>query len=282
MNATKGERFKDRESMGFVEAEWLESTLRDPDLCIVQLDGEKYYHQFHIPGAVQLSYGKLVTKRDDVPGMLADPAELAREFGRMGIGVRTPVVAYDLTGGLDAARLLWTLATAGHTGFKGVLDGGLADWYSRDRPMESGTVRVRETSFDWRLERRWLAESEEVLAVSEGRRDGLLVDTRSAKEYQGLTIRSPRGHIRGAVLYEWTDSLRGPRDFLLKDRGEIERQLARIGVTDREKELIVYCETAHRAAHTWLLLTYLGYEKVRLYDGSIAQWRVLGLPVTVD
>ncbi|MBF0144634.1 MAG: sulfurtransferase [Magnetococcales bacterium] len=282
MNASNGIQDQDPSSMCFVQPEWLASRLKNTDLRIVQLDGEKYYHQFHIPGAVQLSYGKLVTKRNEVPGVMADPADLAREFGRLGIGNETPVVAYDLTGGLDAARFLWTLATVGHTGFKAVLDGGLPDWHARNRPMESGAVQVLEAVFQWRLDGRWLVEHEEVLAVAEGRREAILVDTRSAKEYQGMTVRGPRGHIRGAVHFDWTDSLAGPRDLRLKALPEIKGQLAELGISDPGREIILYCETAHRAAHTWLLMLHLGYEKVRLYDGSIAEWRVLDLPTTMD
>ncbi|MEO5328593.1 MAG: rhodanese-like domain-containing protein [Magnetococcus sp. THC-1_WYH] len=269
-------------TMGFVTADWLETVLGDARLRVVQVDGEKYYHQVHIPGALPISYAKLVTKRDEVPGVMADPSDLAQEFGRLGIATTTPVVAYDLTGGLDAARFLWTLASLGHTGFKGVLDGGLPLWYSQNRPQESGAVRVAEVTFQGALDTRWLAEHEEVLAVSEGRQEAILVDTRSSKEYQGLTLRGPRGHIRGAVHYDWTQSLVGAKDLWLKKQEELTAQLHRLGISDTGKEVILYCETAHRAAHTWLLLLHLGYEKVRLYDGSIAEWRVLGLPVTQE
>ncbi|HAT48766.1 MAG: sulfurtransferase [Nitrospirae bacterium] len=269
-------------TMGFVTADWLETVLGDPRLRVVQVDGEQYYHQVHIPGALQIAYGKLVTKRNDVPGVMADPVDLAREFGRLGIDATTPVVAYDLTGGLDAARLLWTLASLGHTGFKGVLDGGLSLWYSQNRPRESGAVSVAGVTFHGSLDTRWLAEYEEVLAISEGRQEAILVDTRSSKEYQGLTLRGPRGHIRGAVHYDWTQSLAGPKDLWLKKLDGITEPLRRLGISDVDKDVVLYCETAHRAAHTWLLLLHLGYKKVRLYDGSIAEWRVLGLPVTQD
>ncbi|HIJ85270.1 MAG TPA: sulfurtransferase [Magnetococcales bacterium] len=268
-------------SLSFVAPDWLEAALGDARLRIVQLDGEKYYQQFHIPGAAQTAYARLVTKRNDIPGMMADLSDLVPEIERLGIGNATPVVAYDLTGGLDAARFLWTLASSGHTGFKAVLDGGLSAWYSQKRRMESGIATYETVAFQGKIDARWLVGHKEVLAISEGKTDALLVDTRSAKEYQGLTIRAPRGHIRGARHYDWTDSLIDPKDMRLKDPGKIKGQLDRIGISDTTQEIVLYCETAHRAAHTWLLLRHLGYEKVRLYDGSIAEWRVLNLPVTM-
>ncbi|MBF0444611.1 MAG: sulfurtransferase, partial [Magnetococcales bacterium] len=42
---------------------------------------------------------------------------------------------------------------------------------------------------------------------------------------------------------------------------------------------IIYCESGHRAAQTWLLLRDLDFKNVRLFAGSISQWRALGLPV---
>lgn len=266
---------------GFVSPDWLQGILGQEELTIVQLDGEKYYPNFHIPGAVNLSYARLVTKRGEVPGMLADPEDLSVALGHLGIGPTTPVLAYDLTGGLDAARLLWTLAMGGHEGFRAVLDGGLNTWYSQNRPMESGEVTTEGESFPWRFDLRHLANHEEVLAIAEGRGDALLLDTRTEKEYQGLTVRGPRGHIAGALHYDWTESLRGPKDVLLKEQSAIEEHLAGLGIVDKKREVVLYCESAHRASHTWLLLHHLGFEKVRLYDGSIAEWRVLGLPVTV-
>ncbi|MBF0422982.1 MAG: sulfurtransferase [Magnetococcales bacterium] len=267
--------------MGFVSPEWLESHLGEADLRIVQLDGEKYYYNFHIPGASQIGYGKLVTKRREVPGMLADAEDLAATFGQLGIGNTTPVVAYDLTGGLDAARLLWSLAVGGHVGFRAVLDGGLNVWYSDNRPMEAAVPEVERRLFQWHEERRWNITHEEVMAIALGDRDAVLVDTRSEKEYLGQTQRHPRGHIPGAIHYDWTDSLMGPRDVRLKDRALIEKNLVDLGLADQQREVVVYCETAHRAAHTWLLLHDLGYTHVRLYDGSMAEWRVLELPVTI-
>jgi thiosulfate/3-mercaptopyruvate sulfurtransferase len=44
-----------------------------------------------------------------------------------------------------------------------------------------------------------------------------------------------------------------------------------LGVT-RDKEIIVYCQTHHRSAHTWVVLKKLGYPRVRGYAGSWSEW----------
>ena len=36
--------------------------------------------------------------------------------------------------------------------------------------------------------------------------------------------------------------------------------------------MVTYCQGAVRAAHTAVTLTMLGYENVRVYDGSWEEW----------
>ena len=47
--------------------------------------------------------------------------------------------------------------------------------------------------------------------------------------------------------------------------------LADIGVTP-EREIITYCQTHHRSAHTYIVLRHLGFPKVRGYHGSWSDW----------
>ena len=43
------------------------------------------------------------------------------------------------------------------------------------------------------------------------------------------------------------------------------------GVTP-DKEVIVYCQTHHRSAHTYWVLRHLGYGRVRGYPGAWSEW----------
>lgn len=266
-------------AVSFVSQTCLAENLPNRDMRIVQVGGEKYFDRFHIPGAVLLPYHQLVEKREGVAGLRADEEALAERFGRLGIGVDTPVVAYDLSGGPDGARLIWTLASLGHEGGGYLLDGGLGRWYEEKRPLEQACTEVQSTTFGLRPNLQWEMAAEEILATAQGERGGLLLDVRSEKEYRGATLQGPRGHIPKARHLEWTTLLRSPRDVRLKEPTELAERLAQVGVTDQEQEIIPYCETGHRASQTWLLLRHMGYRRVRLYDGSMAEWRVRGWPV---
>ena len=100
----------------------------------------------------------------------------------------------------------------------------------------------------------------------------VLLDARSPDEYTGRTKRAARvGHIPGAVNYNWTDAMDQSRFLRLKDAQELKRALEGLGVTP-DKEVITYCQTHHRSAHTYVVLKSLGYPKVKAYPGSWSEW----------
>ncbi|MFQ5853769.1 MAG: sulfurtransferase, partial [Candidatus Binatia bacterium] len=100
-----------------------------------------------------------------------------------------------------------------------------------------------------------------------------LVDARSPGEFDGKVpgreISRP-GHIPGAVSVDWIRNLTvEPRQF--KSSPKLARIYRKAGATP-DKEIIVYCRTGMRASHDYFVLRLLGYQKVRLYDGSYVEW----------
>ena len=100
--------------------------------------------------------------------------------------------------------------------------------------------------------------------------DAVLVDTRDDWEFE-------EGHIPGAVNLDWKelvdDETRG-----LKPRDELEEVLGSYGITP-DRRVILYCNTARRISHTYVVLRHLGYEDVAFYEGSLTEWTEVGGPV---
>jgi thiosulfate/3-mercaptopyruvate sulfurtransferase len=77
-----------------------------------------------------------------------------------------------------------------------------------------------------------------------------------------------------------------PLDGLYDDRGafrpaaDLRRIFSSVDL-DGDSELITYCTIGARAATAWFVLTQLlGRDRVRVYDGSWAEWgRLVGTPV---
>ncbi|MBF0308415.1 MAG: sulfurtransferase [Magnetococcales bacterium] len=262
----------------FVSGEWLQANLQREDLRLVQAGGESYYPQLHIPGAALMMPREILTERDGVPGMRERPEVLRALFGRLGIREESRVVVYDAAGGLDASRLVWTLASMGHER-AAVLDGGMNIWYTEKRPVTGGPETIPPVGFTPRENPELLASMEEVLRLAEQGGETLLLDTRSSGEYTGNLMRGPRGHIPGALHLDWTESMVDAKNPRLKSREALLARLAQVGLREASQEVILYCQTAHRASQTWVLLRHLGFSRVKLYDGSMAEWVLRQLPL---
>jgi thiosulfate/3-mercaptopyruvate sulfurtransferase len=105
-----------------------------------------------------------------------------------------------------------------------------------------------------------------------GQADFVPLDTRSPGEYAGIDIRAARGgHIPGAVNMNWTEAMDPGRQLRFKPDHTLRRMLESKGVTP-DKEVVVYCQTHHRSAHTYIVLKHLGYPRLRGYPGAWSEW----------
>ncbi|MHB8534602.1 MAG: sulfurtransferase [Sulfuricaulis sp.] len=253
-----------------VEPAELEKQLGGEALLIVDLCRPETYAQVHLPGAVHLDYAQIVAARPPVAGLLPSDDHLSELFGVLGMTPESHVVAYDDEGGGRAARLLWTLDVIGHARYS-LLNGGLPSWLNERRPVDTGAVARPRSRYAVKIHDAPIADKNYILSHLQDP-DVAIVDARTPAEYRGETRRAARnGHIPGAINFDWVnaiDAMRGPR---LKPEEELKRTLSGLGVTPA-KEAIVYCQTHHRSAHTYIVLKSLGYPRVRGYPGAWSEW----------
>lgn len=253
-----------------VEPAELAAHLDSTDLCIVDVNQPSVYARAHVPGAVSLDYGRIVTPRPPAMALLPSAGQLAEVLGSLGLTPEHHVVAYDDEGNGRAARFLWTLDAIGHRGAS-LLNGGLRAWLAERQPTESGAREVTPTQYPVRFTGDVVADKD-YLVEHLGDSSIVLVDARSPEEYAGSTKRAARaGHIPGAVNFNWTDAMDPARHLRLKDAAELKRAFADLGVTP-DKEVVTYCQTHHRSSHTYVVLKSLGYPRVKSYPGSWSEW----------
>ena len=77
------------------------------------------------------------------------------------------------------------------------------------------------------------------------------------------------GHIPGASNIPWAKAAN--EDGTFKSAAELQALYAGEGVRP-EQEVIAYCQTHHRSAHTCLMLQCMGFKRVRGYAGSWSDW----------
>lgn len=199
---------------------------------------------------------------------IEDPGLMERLLAPLGLSPESELVAYDSSGGLNAARLGWTLERFGFYKVR-VLDGGLLGWLESGLPVSQevpepghGKLRLPEANSANCFT---LAEVEQALANPEI----TFWDCRSGGEWRS-------GRIPGAQHLEWTELL-DETGRLLQPEGR-EEKLERAGLATSD-DIVVYCAGGIRAAHGYWVLRSMGYRRVRVFDGSWAQYESSGLPV---
>ena len=262
----------------FISTDDVAKRLSDPNVRIVDCrfsfegDAKKDYLAGHLPGAVHCDWSRDLSAPPPASGhpqyMLLDADAFAERMAKMGIGDDTFVIGYDAEGGHHAARLWVGLRRYGHDRMA-VMEGGIQKWQREGRPTRPGEVTPPRARFTPRPRAGVLASKDEVLAaVRSG--DPWLLDVRRETEFTGDEKRAARGgHIPGAVNILWKDALKD--DWTLKDPDELEDMYANAGFGP-ETSTVTYCQGGVRAAFTHLLLTALGHDDVRTYDGSWEEW----------
>lgn len=264
-------------SVPLISSEELAARLRDRDVLVCDCrfagDSEKSRAQYlsgHIPGAIHVYWLEDLSAADTtVTTFLPSPEEAPDRLGRLGISQDEFVVAYSDGGNLYASRLWHVLAHYGHERVA-LLDGGIEKWQADGLPLEHGNVSPAPAVFERREAGRMRGiDAAEILERLDdpGFR---LVDVRGESEFSGEQQRAARGgHIPGAVLWPWEENLQ--HDGTLRDPAEIRARARAAGLLP-EHELVTYCQGGVRAAHAALALRVAGYPRVRIYDGSWADW----------
>lgn len=264
-----------------VSTDWLAAHLDDPGLRILDCryyfdrEGRAEYDRGHIPGALHLDWSRdLSDSSAGVDNMLAGPEQVQAALRRAGVDDETRIVAYDDEGGHFASRVWLVLARYGRGRQLRILDGGWTKWSAEGRPTSTARPRVAEGDItlnpaEFRPE--LIASLADVQAA---RQDGrtVLLDVRRQSEFTGEEVRAKHGgRIPGAQHLLWNDNLDWDGERAFKSDEAIRRRHEDAGLTP-ETPIVTYCQGGVRAAHAALALGLAGFRRVRVYDGSWAEW----------
>lgn len=253
-----------------VEPETLENFLGNDQVLVVDLCKPDVYARSHLPGALHLDYMQIVAMRKPVMGLMPEDSHLNEIFSSLGLTPELHVVAYDDEGGGRAARLAWTLEATGHA-HASLLNGGLHAWAEEQRPLVA--TREHRPRGHYRAQRidAMIADHDYVRA-NLANPDVSLLDSRTIEEYRGIQRFAERGgHIPGAVNLDWLQTMNPNRGLRFRERQELLPLLEKLGITP-DKEIICYCQSHHRSAHSAMMLRHLGFARVRGYPGSWSDW----------
>jgi len=257
-----------------VSGEWLEKNLNEPGLVIIDVRKSDDYKAGHVPNAVSSFYGSWVTKKDGNTNEAPEPGDLAELLGSLGINGKAKVVIVgSVSNPVDQCcrtRVAWTLI---YMGVKNVaiLDGGYDKWVKDKRAVSTDIVKAKEVQCKGNVQKELNLSKAQLL---DGLGKAIVVDTRPADFFYGVakapTVAKP-GHINGAVCLPspgWILDGEG----MMKNPEMLAAIAAGVVGADKEKEIMTYCNTGVFASGWWYFLReVLGYQNVRLYDGSMEE-----------
>lgn len=253
-----------------IEPEQLEEVLDNPSLIIVDLCKAKQYRKAHIPGAHFVNYPDIVHIDKPMMGLLPSDEQFSKLVSGLGITADTHIVAYDDEGGGCASRFIWTLHVFGHNKTS-LLNGGLFSWANEGHRLTAEIPDRQAHDYTLTNTGDYTVDSAYIMQHLDDEHIALL-DARSPAEFSGTKKFARRGgHIPGARHYEWTEAMDRAHNLRLLPAESIQQQLDQRRIT-RDKQVIVYCQTHHRSAFSYLMLKALGYQDVRGYPGSWSEW----------
>jgi thiosulfate/3-mercaptopyruvate sulfurtransferase len=270
-----------------ISVEDLHASLHAPDLAVIEVYANAPGDPV-IPGARTVWWKDLAWH--PLERELASAEEVSERLFALGAGQGSRIVlAGEPT--QFAAYVLWALRVRGYTDIA-YLDGGLEAWRASGLSVADTVQRTAPTT---PLPVPEATEAHERLRIGRddvrlllGRDDVAILDFRTPEEYSGARVSGPNapidhgaerhGRIPGAKHLFFRDLL--DEHGRLRDRAELHRIVdERLG--GKPDLIINYCRLSHRASLGWIALSeVLGYDNVRVYDGSWTEWgSIVGFPI---
>ena len=242
---------------------------------------EEEYKKGHIPGAVNVDDPQTQLRDSKTEDYIPIP-QIEKLLGATGIDLNKEIVVY---GAKALPSAYFTYQTLRYLGAQRVhvYHGGFDDWKAAGKPVSTERTTLAPVEVDATLDKRLLVSTQDVVARLN--RPGVqILDARTAKEFSGDDMRALRGgHIPGAVNIpfeaNWVDpdtprklqrkQVANKDGMALKSSDALRELYAAL---DPRKETIVYCQSGSRASETATVLQDLGFENVKIYDGSWLAW----------
>jgi thiosulfate/3-mercaptopyruvate sulfurtransferase len=248
---------------------WLEGHHRDAGVRVVEVDvSPAAYAEGHVPGAVLWN---VYRDLKDAEYHLVDDEHLEQLFARSGITPETTVVFY----GYAPARGFWIMKRFGHADVR-ILDASRDTWRSEGRPWTADSEVPAVAVYRLPTEDGRLRARQPYVAEAIGDPSRTILDVRTEDEFLGGRFWPSGGDEPGGRAGHIPTAAHVPADGLFDPGGAFASTEALRGhyaAVDRDTEVIPYCTIGGRACTTWFVLSYLlGYERVRVYDGSWAEW----------
>jgi len=259
-----------------IDTDFLKDRIGKPHWVIVDMRFPDEYAKGHIPGAVLVPGWISKLYADDAKRLPMVIPRLEKAIGEMGIGKESHIIVYGSRRNTHwNGVMFWVLEAMGcnsspSRGTVHFYDGGIEQWQAEEDELEQKERKVKVVTFKAAPRAKRGLKADEILGVVDGKERAVIIDTRTAAEYEGTDIRALRGgHLPNSVHIDYCRNF-DPSSYYMKSVSELKSLYEDIALDSR---VITYCHTGARAAYSYLVLRALGYKNVAVYHDG---WRVYG------
>lgn len=271
-------------SSSLIEPQELYEALQDEALIILDCTIDKVDKSLKgtplelIPNSLFFDIeGKLSDPKSKLPHTLIKPQQYEEEMQQLGINQDSTVVLYDRWGVYSSPRAWWMFKVMGFDSVY-ILNGGLPLWKKNKYPLvkEYAHAKVK-GNFMATFREEYYADKEYVLAHYKNKEVDIF-DARSKGRFTGL-VPEPRKGLKGGHI---PHSKNIPFEEVLD--GETYKSKEEIASIFQHhlngNEQIFTCGSGITASILAFASHLIGQQKLRVYDGSWAEWGIeeLNLP----
>jgi len=264
---------------------------------LFEISPAEKYEEGHIDGAFNLwrkDYSD--NEHKGYTGMRATKKQLEQLLSTYAVNEETRILLYDTKGNCNAARFAWQLELWGFENIH-LIDGAKKSWELKGNPLTKlipEKPKFKAFEFSSTKEKQTLLATYPEVFAALNDTNTIIIDTRELYEYKGEPFEKDgktfaykkgafaNGAIPTAVHYNWSTAVDLKSDHQLKPIETLQYDLEKADITP-EKNIILYCQSGTRSAHTHFVLRYiLNYPNVENYDGSWIEWSYLNTIQTED
>jgi len=253
-----------------VSTAWMAAHQKDPGVVLISVGSRADYEKGHIAGARFLDLSDISAKGVPLTLELPPMSELEETFRARGVSNDSHIILYSIAATPQSTtRVYLTLDAMGLGRNASLMDGGMPQWLSENRPVTTAIPPVKRGNVTACAREDVITDAGFISANLH--HPGIdIVDARLTGFYTGEQIPPGQraGHIPGAVSMPFNSLI----DNLgkLKPAGELSGMFNAAGIKSGDW-VVSYCHVGQQATVIYFVARYLGYD-ARLYDGSWQDW----------
>ncbi len=266
-----------------VTTQWLEKNLEAKDLVVIDVRTTTNYGVGHIPGSYNMPYIDWEPfNKDEETQMMSKPKDLTKMLQAIGVNPSSHVIVYDhgnsISDATKGCATVWILEAIGHTNVS-YLNGGFTKWTFEGRIIDNKVPKSTPGTFVAKLDPSKVSTLKQVVDKFK-KKGAVIVDARNSNQHFGADKRADVerfGHIPSSInlpapFLNNAGANRAPAT--IRDSKQLAEMVKGVGIpSDKNKEIIVYCNTGQYAGMDYFVLhDILGYKKVSVYDASMLEY----------